>query len=266
MKWMFATFLSVSVCSCGLIKETGSCDLKAKNLRAEPRNGSSLQDNSISLAFLRGPSSSTSEIGSLLEARGIQASFFVRGAAVEDHSDSLSLLRQQGHLIGNGGYTFTDLTRSKEPVLEVRKTDALITADVTGDIFLLHAPQGEFNAETADLLNRNGLGKYVGPIAADTVASELFVDDATCWEADLSVAVCAQQYFNEIVRVKKGIIPLHDEDSRTLSLLDALLPDLQAFGFSFVRLDRIPDIRVVLDENGSRLDEVDGQSSCDDYE
>ncbi len=261
---LFSICLGLS--SCGLVKRGSSCDLKANHLRAEPWTGADLPDNSLSLVFLRGPSSITGDIGSFLEQRGIQASFFVRGASVEDHKSVLAELREQGHLIGNGGYTFTPLTHSKEPILELRKTDALITPEITGDMFLYHAPDGEFSEELANLLNRNGLGKYFGPIAADTVASETFMDDAGCWNNDLTVAACSEQYFNEIVRIKKGIIAFHDEDSRTLELLDSILPDLQAFGFSFVRLDKIPGLRAALEEQGSQVDAVAGEASCDDYE
>jgi peptidoglycan/xylan/chitin deacetylase (PgdA/CDA1 family) len=266
MKGLAVATLGLALAGCGVVKKGSSCDLKAKNLRAEPWTGSGLPANTLSLTFLRGPSEHTKDIGDLLEQRGIFASFFVRGAAVHEHSADVHHLWEQGHLVGNGGYTFTPLTHSKEPIVEVRKTDALITEDVTGDIFLLHAPEGEFNEELADLLNQNGLGKYVGPIQPDTVLSETFMDDKSCWENDISVTACAQQYFTEIVRLQKGIIPFHDEDSRTLELLATLLPDLSAFGFSFARLDQVPELRAALAEAGSSVDQVAGESSCDDYE
>jgi peptidoglycan/xylan/chitin deacetylase (PgdA/CDA1 family) len=265
MKGLATATLSLALAGCGVVKKGSSCDLKAKNLRAEPWTGAGLPANTLSLTFLRGPSETTADIGDLLEQRGIFASFFVKGAAVAGHGADVHHLWKQGHLVGNGSYTFTPLTRSKEPTVEVRKTDALITGDVTGNMFLLHAPEGEFNKGLADLLNQNGLGKYVGPIVPDTVPSETFMDDKTCWENDVSVSVCAQQYFTEIVRLQKGIIPFHDEDARTLELLASLLPDLSAFGFSFVRLDQVPELRSALAEAGSTVDIV-AESSCDDYE
>jgi peptidoglycan/xylan/chitin deacetylase (PgdA/CDA1 family) len=266
MKGLATATLSLALAGCGVVKKGSSCDLKAKNLRAEPWTGAGLPANTLSLTFLRGPSDTTADIGEFLEQRGIFASFFVRGAAVEEHRSALHHLWEQGHLVGNGGYTFTDLTHSKEPIVEVRKTDALITEDVTGDMFLLHAPNGEFSDDLAHLLNHNGLGKYVGPIQPDTVPSETFMDDKACWENDISVSACAQQYFTEIVRLQKGIIPFHDDDERALELLATLLPDLSAFGFSFARLDQIPELRATLAEAGSSLDQVAGDSSCDDYE
>ncbi|WP_141735287.1 polysaccharide deacetylase family protein [Oligoflexus tunisiensis] len=266
MKGLAIATLSLALAGCGLVKKGSSCDLTAKNLRAEPWTGVGLPANTLALMFLRGPSDTTADIGDFLEQQGLFASFFVRGSAIEEHGGTLDHLWEQGHLVGNGGFTFTPLTHSHEPIVELRKTDALITPAVTGDMFLFHAPEGAFNQELADLLNHNGLGKYVGPIAADTVPSETFMDDKTCWENDLSVSACAQQYFTEIVRVQKGIIPFHDEDARSLELLATLVPDLTAFGFSFVRLDQIPELRATLAEAGSSLDQVAGGSSCDDYE
>ncbi|HYX33124.1 MAG TPA: polysaccharide deacetylase family protein [Oligoflexus sp.] len=266
MKGLATATLSLALAGCGLVKKGSSCDLTAKNLRAEPWTGAGLPTNTLSLTFLRGPSETTADIGTLLEQSGIQGSFFVRGAAAHEHQSTLHHLWEQGHIVGNGGYTFTALTHSHEPIVEVRKTDALITEDVTGNMFLFHAPEGAFSEELADLFNHNGLGKYVGPIAPDTVASDTFMDDAACWDNDLSVSACTQQYFSEIVRLQKGIIPFHDEDPRSLELLAALLPDLSAFGFSFVRLDQIPELRAVLEEAGSTVDQVAGESSCDDYD
>jgi len=266
MKGLATATLSLALAGCGLVKKGSSCDLTANNLRAVPWTGAGLPLNTLSLTFLRGPSETTADIGTFLEESGIQAGFFVRGAAVTDRKATIYHLWEQGHLVGNGGYTFTALTGSREPILELRKTDALITEAVTGDMFLFHAPEGEFNQELADLLNHSGLGKYVGPIAPDAVPSETFIDDKSCWDNDISVTACAQQYFEEIVRLQKGIIPFHDEDARTLELLATLLPDLSAFGFSFVRLDQIPELRAVLEVAGSSVDQVAGESSCDDYE
>ncbi len=80
------------------------------------------------------------------------------------------------------------------------------------------------------------------------------------------MTVCAEQYFNEIVRIGHGIIPFHDEDTRSAELLRQLIPELKAYGFSFVRLDQIPDLRLALTANGGIPDAAKGAEVCHDYE
>ena len=88
---------------CGLVKARKTCNLKAQGLQAEALTGADLSDRQLSLMFLQGPSAVSADIGTFLEQRAIQGSFFVKGQAVPDHEEILQHLREQGHLIGNGG-------------------------------------------------------------------------------------------------------------------------------------------------------------------
>lgn len=256
--------LSLGACTDSGDQET-TCNLSANGLKSEGWGGSELQDKQLSFIFLKGPSAVSADIGDFLQAQGISAVYFVQGAEVEANKSQLAILREQGHLIANGGYRYQDVTQSSHPVLELRTTDALITPYVTSNIFLFYAPLKAFNEQSAALLRANGLGKYVGPIYDDTVPSETFRYDEQCWEEGLSPAACAQQYFDEIKRLNKGIIAFTDTQPKTLELLNELVPQLSAFGFNFARIDQIPSIRTALTRAGALVDAT-GANSCDDYD
>jgi hypothetical protein len=157
-------------------------------------------------------------------------------------------------------------TRTEQPVLELRTTDALITPYVTGNLFLFYAPLKSFDDQTAALLESNGLGKYVGPIKDDSLPSPTFQYDEQCWIEALAPSVCAAQYFTEAQRLGRGVLAFHDTDSRTLVMLQELVPQLKAFGFDLVRLDEIPSVRSALSRAGGQVDQVAGPQACDDYE
>ncbi len=244
------------------------CDWsQSKGLSVSGWTGEKLGDKELSLVFLKGPTEYTPEIAELLKEQAIQASFFVQGAAVEEHEAILEELvsEEAGHLIGNGGYRFRNLSEAKEPVLELRTTDALISHFVSESKFFFYAPEKVFNQNIATQFKYNGLAKYVGPIKDDTTPSETFRYDEDCWAQGTSVAACTLQYETEIQRLGRGLIAFHDTSDKTVSLLKTLLPALQSSGYTFKRLDEVTTIAAVLPA-ASLTSESTGHSSCQDYE
>lgn len=256
--------LSLGACNSSDDQET-TCNLSANGLKSEGWDGAELGDKQLSFIFLKGPSAVTSDVGDFLQAQGIAAVFFVQGVSVEGNKNHLATLKEQGHLIGNGGYRYQDVTQTVHPVLELRTADGLITPYVSNNMFLFYAPLKSFNEQAAASFRANGLGKYVGPIHDDTTPSETFRYDEQCWAEGIEPAGCAAQYFDEIKRLGKGIVAFNDTDPRTLELLQELVPQLSAFGFSFARIDQIPSIRTALTRAGALVDET-GANSCDDYD
>ncbi len=51
-----------------------------------------------------------------------------------------------------------------------------------------------------------------------------------------------------------------------VELLKELIPELLAYGFTFVDLDQIPDLRLALTANGGIPDAEKGAEVCHDYE
>lgn len=259
------TGLAFSVNSCGLATKSDSCNAKANGLRVAGFNGENLSDKQLSLIFLKGPSHSTEAIGELLKEEAVSATFFAKGEHAESHEEALRKLVEQGHRVASGGYSYAALKSSEDPVIELRAADKLLAPFAYGNQFWLYGEEGSLDDDTLTQLNSAGLGKYIGPIHEDTHGPD-FVDDAECWERNMTVTECAHGYFNEIVRIGHGIVPFHDEDHRTHELLHDLLPELIAYGFTFQRLDQIPDLRLALTAAGGTADAVQGAEVCNDYE
>ncbi len=243
-----------------------SCNFQSNGLKSDGWNGQDLADKELALIFLKGPSKQTSPIGSFLSGLDVKAAFFAQGATIEGNTSELQSLKDQGHLVGNSGYHYADLVQANHPVLELRTTDALITPYITGNQFVFYAPFKSFNEQMSALFRTNGLGKYVGPIKDDTLPSATFQYDEQCWSQELTVAACTQQYFDEIQRLGRGIVAFHDTESKTLELLNLLVPQLSVVGYNFVRLDQIPGVRTALARAGGELDLTGGSASCDDYD
>jgi peptidoglycan/xylan/chitin deacetylase (PgdA/CDA1 family) len=236
-------------------------------ITATPFDGAQLAEKSLSLTFDGGPSASSLELGEFLFANGVQATFFVAGQAAQGFESTLEAFKDYGHLVGNLGYSGRRLTDVPDPVAEIRKTDQLITPYVTGDMFLLRAPEGAIDGKVVDLLNDDGLDKYVGHVHWDVgdTAGEFRVD-TDCWTADVNAGNCAQGYMEAIRIEKRGIVRLHDMDVRTLALVRDIVPQLQSEGFSFVRVDSIPAVRRELEQAGATPGLIAGGKACNDYE
>ncbi|MCX6128072.1 MAG: polysaccharide deacetylase family protein, partial [Proteobacteria bacterium] len=131
LKWALGLAVSLSIVGCRPLKAGKTCNLSAEGLRGSAYQGGLLPDLQLSLAFLRGPSEITEQIGGFLEQRSIQATFFVKGAAVFKREGELQRLRDQGHLIGHGGFSFTPFQQTRQAVLDIRKADELISPYTT---------------------------------------------------------------------------------------------------------------------------------------
>jgi len=259
------TSLTLCLSSCGIARKSKTCNLKADGLKVAGFSGHHLESKQLSLVFLEGPGHHTEEIGEALHGAHIPATFFIKGEDVHGHEEVLDKLVDQGHRIASGGFTFEDLKSVKDPVLDLRAADKIITPYAFGHQYWLFGEPGSLDAGTITQLKNAGLGKYIGPIHPDT-EGETFLEDEKCWESGLAVGQCVQGYFDEIVHIDRGIIPFHSEDERSLKLLQQLIPELVAFGFTFVPLDKIPDLRLALTAAGGIPDAGKGAEVCNDYE
>lgn len=251
--------------SCGLARKSDGCNLKANGLKLSGFSGENLSDKQLSLVFLKGPSETTEAIGELLKEQAIPATFFVKAAKIKGHEGVLDKLVEQGHRIATGGYSFTALKAAEDPVIELKAADKLLAPFAYGNQYWLYGEPGSLDEDSLIQLKAAGLGKYIGPIHADTDIAG-FRDDKKCWEQSLSVGQCTLGYFDEIIRIGHGIVAFHDEDDRSRELLAELLPELVAYGFTFQRLDHIPDLRLALTAAGGTPDAEKGAEVCNDYE
>jgi peptidoglycan/xylan/chitin deacetylase (PgdA/CDA1 family) len=211
-------------------------------------DGSDLADHVLSLTFDDGPGVNTLALAEYLYQEKIQATFFVIGNTAKGHENVLAKLRDLGHLVGNHTYTHAPIIQSADPVGEVLQTDAVIAPYVTSNMFLFRAPQGKWNANTAQRLQAAGLNRYVGHIhwTAGGNFSARTSMDWNCWGQNESVVECGRGYLNEINSVKRGVVLMHDVHERTFDLVRWMVPRLRARGFSFARLDASPAISSAL--------------------
>ena len=178
--------------------------------------GNPLPRGVLSLTYDDGPGLQTIEIGELLAAHGIGATFFVLGKNVQGRGATIAHLRSLGHLIGN--HTFEhprlpELTSSGgDATLELLRTHDLISDPHVSEAMLFRAPHGAWKNEdepcspVARALNEcQRLSGYVGPIGWDIDGA-----DWRYWLEGRSVADCAGRYLSEITAAGSGIVLLHD--------------------------------------------------------
>jgi peptidoglycan/xylan/chitin deacetylase (PgdA/CDA1 family) len=233
-----------------------------------------LPDRTICLTYDDGPGESegdgagprSRELGRFLHGEGVSAAFFVIGRHVERHPETVRALHAWGHLVGNHTYSHPGLVALAEAggdvVGEVERTTALLRALAPDRAVYLRAPYGNWrqtiqaaqgtvedrpDSIVAAALNASGrLPDHVGPVNWDITA-----EDWNCWRFGLSPAECARRYLDEIERVGRGMVLMHDssdEDgvrphNQALPMTRLLVHALRQRGYRFVRLDEIPQVR-----------------------
>lgn len=235
--------------------------------------GGSLPRKTVALTFDDGPGPRTAELSTYLKNEGIQTIFFVNGARVPKDGPGARILQQivdDGHILGNHTQTHTSLTgrstggKHLDPervVAELAETDAIIAPFVAESRFVFRAPFGDFDEQTFQAVNASPMKKYVGPVNWDIGdhMGEKQAVDWDCWQRGsdgkiLTVQECGELYAAEIRAVGRGIVLMHDPyfidddpaKGGTVDMVQYLVPILKAEGYSFVRLDQVPDIDKLL--------------------
>ena len=252
--------------SCKNLVTDNDCPNNGPGLSLAPLSGLNLPLKTISLSFSNAPGGKTQEIVDFLYSNNIKATFFITGQLVEVNEPDLLEIKRKGHLVGNGTYSGKGLEKSKAPILDVRRNDRLLTPYISGNIFLLRAPFNDYTDETIDTLNKAGLRKYSGPVQWDIGEGQNgFLSDRQCWQANLDIGSCADQYLKQIKSREKGIVAFHSVEGRTLELVKNLVPALVSSGFQFVRVDEIPDIRAAVQKNGGIPGTIGGPAACSGF-
>jgi peptidoglycan-N-acetylglucosamine deacetylase len=198
----------------------------------------------VALTFDDGPGDATAAVLDLLRRRGVQATFFVIGAAASARPDLVARAAAEGHLVGDhtwyhqmprevvGGWTRTYLRR------ELTRTDRLVAA-ATGRPVCWFRPPGGF------------LPSSVLPVAHDLgLRVALWSVDPRDWAlqaVDAAAGLTTAQLSDRIVaRVSAGLsqqhplILLHDGGGRrdaTVAAIGRIIDLYRAHGYRFVRLD-----------------------------
>ncbi|MBX3190053.1 MAG: polysaccharide deacetylase family protein [Labilithrix sp.] len=258
----------------------------AQALSKVPLTGSSMKLKQISLTFDDGPGLRTVELSAYLKSEGIRAAFFIWGGALKNEGGAAGILQHlvdDGHLVANHTETHRSLTENKptaltdqEIVAELTEVDTAITPFVKDNKWLFRPPYGQFDDRVLTVLEGTPMKKYVGPILWNVggMMSETTASDAECWKPETlhTVTDCGDLYLKEIDSVGKGIVLLHDpyfiqqnnpESGGTYQMVQYMVPILKSKGYSFVRVDEVPDIAALL-PGGAPAGAADGGEATPD--
>jgi len=213
--------------------------------------------HTVSLTFDDGPGIHTHAVLDALKAYDVRATFFIVGTMARAHPELLVKIAADGHLLANHTASHKRLTRrrySRSPNLlidQIREVNDLIARHmVPGETLFFRAPYGAWKERHAIVLNEDPVLKYyVGPIYWD-VGGQTYVDgegyvvasaDWDCWHRGWTAETCAKGYLREIERKDGGVVLMHCINAKAAALVEAVVPELIAQGFKFVRLDEVKE-------------------------
>jgi peptidoglycan-N-acetylglucosamine deacetylase len=242
--------------------------------------GTSLANKELALTFDDGPGDRTAELSRYLKTENIRAAFFVNGARIiapvglpnpnnisvtANVQAILAQLVADGHLISNHTETHRNLASipSGELAAELAETDAAIANFTPPNRLLFRPPFGSWNSAVHATLASTPMNKYVGPVYWDTGGASNGYPNAAadwaCWQGQLyagavlangngyaTTSQCGDAYLAEINAAGKGIVLLHDPyeyaGGSTVDMVKYMVPRLKAAGYTFVRVDDVPEI------------------------
>ena len=214
--------------------------------------------HTIALTFDDGPNAHTAEVLDALKEFNVKATFFIVGRQAHKNPKLLARIAAEGHLLANhsADHQLLGARYDSDPdrlLGELRDVDEQIRPLMRpGDKLYFRAPYGAWKSAHADILNADAaLRDYVGPIYWDiggdiTMSRDGYVMSATdwdCWRIHWKAQTCAKGYLREIRRKDGGVVLMHCIHLNSAALVRAVVPALIEEGYSFVRLDQMPQYR-----------------------
>lgn len=207
----------------GVVQEVVNCEIEQASV--VPDDGEKL----VALTFDEGPSSSTDEILSVLADKGVKATFFLEGDAVEANPSAAKAIADAGCEIGSNTYSDTNLSRlsADEVRSQITKGADAIEAATGEQVSLLRAPFASFTIENW------------------TQAMDL-VSAVVSWNVDSGdwLLPGASEVASTVVgSVKAGSIVLLTDSSatgaQTVEALPQIIDQLTANGYKIVTLSEL---------------------------
>lgn len=190
-----------------------------------------LRPREVVLTFDDGPRpGKTPAILDTLDRYGVKATFLMLGSAAETHPRLARLVAQRGHTVGSHTYNHADLSTLDRPdaLAEIARGEAAVAQALRGSGESM-APFFRFPylAQTGFL--RTSL------LQGDVVVLDVDIDSKDYYR-DSAEDVAARTLARLEAR-GSGIILFHDIHQRTVDMLPGFLADLEARGYSVVRLE-----------------------------
>ncbi|SKB33001.1 Peptidoglycan/xylan/chitin deacetylase, PgdA/CDA1 family [Salegentibacter holothuriorum] len=189
-----------------------------------------IKENQIAITFDDGPVENTLEILKVLDKYKAKAGFFCIGKRIEEQPDIFKEIIEKGHLVGNHTYTHTRKMGAlgvSRIVWEIKECNRIAEETAGIKMMLFRPPFGIVSPKTHKALQKTGLISVGWSIRSfdAIVSSEEIV-------------------LNRIKkRIKPGaIILLHDNNAKTVKILEQLLVFLKNNNYEVVRPDKLLEI------------------------
>lgn len=212
----------------------------AKNVSdREERSTYDIYENSerlVALTFDDGPKEGKTDVLlDMLKEKNVHATFFMIGAQVEDNSELVKGLYEEGHQIGIHTYHHVDLycLSEEEQREEIKKTEEVIQA-ITGNTkpLTVRPPYGRMNAVFEEWIDR--------PLILWSV-------DTLDWTGKPASQMIQETGEN----VKDGdIILMHDISENGLEGAAGIIDELKRMGYTFLTIDQLFEAKNIELENG----------------
>jgi peptidoglycan/xylan/chitin deacetylase (PgdA/CDA1 family) len=185
----------------------------------------------IALTFDSGPNPNvTPALLDVLKAKGVRATFFVKGNNVAAYPDLARRISTEGHVVGNHTWSHADLTTLDEPTMrqELSSTeDALVAAGV-GSSGLVRPPSGRINQQVTDVLDDMHLIPVLWSVWSYDWAN------ITADEIVDNVLTGLHPYWANNVMMHDGSTP----SGTTLEVVPRIIDGARAMGYCFSTLGR----------------------------
>ncbi len=187
-----------------------------------------LRPGEVILTFDDGPRpGKTVQILDALDRYGVKATFLMLGSAAKANPALAQLVAKRGHTVGSHTYDHVDLAGlSRQAALnEIARGEAAV-ADALGNEDFAPFFRFPYLSQTGYL--RTSL------LQGDMVVLDVDIDSKDYYKD--SAAVVAARTLERLEARGSGIILFHDIHQRTVDMLPGFLAELEARGYSVVRL------------------------------
>lgn len=189
----------------------------------------------VALTFDDGPKEGKTEpLLDMLNEKGVHATFFIIGAQVEENSEIVRRMYEEGHQIGMHTYSHVDLSclseaRQKE---EIEKSRKVIETVIGAERLLLRPPFGKLNQALENWLDC--------PMIMWSVDTEDWMGKS------------AEEMIRETAEnVRDGdIILMHDISDDGLAGAAGIIDELRRMGYTFLTVDELFACRNIELEDG----------------
>ncbi len=219
-------FIWLSVTIVGSFHIRWNYFLKAKHYNYQ------VNDEVIAITFDDGPNKEfTPKVLELLKKYHVKGTFFLIGKQVEENSEIVKEMIQQGHIIGNHTYSHSNnfgFFKTEKVISELKQTNAIVEKLVGLKMNLFRPAFGVTNpriSKAVKSLNLTPIGWNIRSLDTTKISQE--------------------KIFNKITQnIKKGdVLLLHDTNKKTVEVLEQLLIFLEKRNLKSVTIDQLHTIK-----------------------